>query len=158
VKSFSANRWNPAGSFGFPPGGGGGGGGGGAFACTESTDCPLLPSLVAVVVTKPAATPVTRPVALTVANAALLLAHVIVRPVNGLPLASLSVAVSCTVCPTATLAAAGLPAPVAPFRTCTLVEPEALLCMLVAVTRKSPDAVDRKSTRLNPSHQIISYA
>jgi hypothetical protein len=38
----------------------------------------------------------------------LVVAHVTVRPVSGLPFASFGVAVSCTVCPTATLAVAGL--------------------------------------------------
>src|SRR2546425_1363158 len=50
---------------------------------------PLLPSLVAVIVAEPAATPVTRPLPLTVATAALLVTHVTTRPLNGLPLPSL---------------------------------------------------------------------
>src|SRR5437667_6618304 len=55
----------------------------------------------------PSATPVTSPVPLTVARAALLVAHVTVRPVSTVPLASFVVAVSCTVCPTGTVAVAG---------------------------------------------------
>ena len=58
---------------------------------------PLLPSLVAVIVTDPAATPVTSPLALTVAIAVLLLAQVTVRPDSALPAESFGVAVSCTV-------------------------------------------------------------
>jgi hypothetical protein len=69
---------------------------------------PLCPSLVAVRVAEPAATPVTTPLPLTVATAALLLVQVITRPLSGLPLASFGVAVSATVCPTVTLAVAGL--------------------------------------------------
>jgi len=74
-------------------------------ACvTVMAAAPLLPSLVAVIVAVPAPAPVTSPVALTVATAVLELVHVIPRPVRGLPLESLGVAVSCTVCP------AGIPA------------------------------------------------
>src|SRR5690348_14207708 len=68
---------------------------------------PLCPSLVAVIVAEPAAPPLTKP-PLTVATAALFVAHVITRPLSGLPLASLGVAANCTVCPTWTLAVAGL--------------------------------------------------
>src|SRR5216684_300925 len=69
---------------------------------------PLFASLVAVIVAAPAAIPVTTPLPLTVATPALLVAQVIVRPVRGFPFASFGVAVNCTVCPTATLAVAGL--------------------------------------------------
>src|SRR5213595_323516 len=48
---------------------------------------PLCPSEVAVIVTEPAATPVTNPLALTVATAVLPLAQVIVRPESELPFA-----------------------------------------------------------------------
>src|SRR2546425_13288072 len=65
---------------------------------TMTVALPLLPSLVAVIVADPAATPVTTPLALTVAIAPLLVAHVTARPLRGFPLASLGVAVSCTVC------------------------------------------------------------
>src|SRR5881398_2934018 len=64
---------------------------------------PLCPSLVAVIVTgPPAATPLTSPLPFTLAIALLLDCQVTTRPVNGLPFASLGVAVSCTVLPTAT--------------------------------------------------------
>src|SRR2546425_8423652 len=81
---------------------------GGGGAETVSAAVPLCPSLVAVIVAAPAATPVTNPLPLTVATAGLLLAHVTVRPVSGVPLASFGVAVSWTVCPAWTLAGAGL--------------------------------------------------
>ena len=61
---------------------------------------PLFPSLVAVIVVLPAATAVTTPCADTVATAVFELDHVTARPFNTLPTASLSVAVSCVVCPT----------------------------------------------------------
>src|SRR5216683_632743 len=77
-------------------------------AVTVMPAVPFGPSLVAVIVAEPAATPVTKPAPLTVATPALLVAQVIARPVNGVPLASLGVAVNCTVCPTWMLALAGL--------------------------------------------------
>src|SRR5438093_163346 len=75
---------------------------------TVTVDVPLWPSLVALVAAEPAVTPLTSPLPVTVATDVLLLAHVTTRPVNGLPLASFGVAVSCTVCPTPTLAGDGL--------------------------------------------------
>ena len=60
---------------------------------------PLLPSLVAVIVAVPTPAPVTSPVALTVATPVWSLAHVMVRPESGVPLASRGVAVSCTAPP-----------------------------------------------------------
>jgi len=111
---------------------------------TVIADVPVCPSLVAVMVTEPAATPVTSPLPLTVASAALLVAQLITRPVNGLPFASLGVAVSCAVCPTWTLADAGVNVTDATGRRprlCTREEPDNFSCELVAVTRKSPAAV-----------------
>jgi hypothetical protein len=61
---------------------------------------PFTPSLVAVMVAVPAATPVTTPLAFTVATLVLLLAHVMVRPVSTLLLASRVVAVPVLVAPT----------------------------------------------------------
>ena len=61
---------------------------------TLIVDVPLFPSLFAVIVAKPTATPVTRPLPLAVATAVVELVHVTVRPVRVLPLASFSVAVS----------------------------------------------------------------
>src|SRR5438552_3615213 len=77
-------------------------------AVTVIADVPLFPSLVAVIVADPAATPLTRPLPFTVATDVMLLAQVTTRPVRGLPPASLGVAASCTVCPAVTLAVAGL--------------------------------------------------
>jgi hypothetical protein len=75
---------------------------------TAMADVPLLPSLVAVMVAEPAATPVTNPLALTVATAALLLAHVTARKLRAVPFESFGVAVNCVAAPAWRLAAAGL--------------------------------------------------
>src|SRR5438552_16907278 len=77
---------------------------------TVIADVPLCPSLVAVIVADPAATPVTSPLPLTVATAVLLLAQVTTRPLSGFPPASLGVAASCRVCPAGTLPDVGLTA------------------------------------------------
>jgi len=61
---------------------------------TVMADVPLCPSLVAVIVAEPAATPVTKPLAETVATAALLVAQVTVRPLRAVPFASFGVAVN----------------------------------------------------------------
>src|SRR2546423_3293010 len=79
-----------------------------ATCTTVTVDVPLCPSLVAVIVAVPATLPVTRPLVLTVATAALPLAHATARPVSTLPAASLGVATSCTVLPSFTLAGAGV--------------------------------------------------
>src|SRR5436305_15101483 len=71
---------------------------------TVTPDVPLLPSDVAVMVAEPAVTPLTSPLPLTVATAVLLLAQVITRPDNGLPLASFGVAAIGSVSPSDTLA------------------------------------------------------
>ena len=60
---------------------------------------PVFPSLVALIVAEPIVTPERSPEPLTVATEVLLLDQVTVRPDSGLPFASLSVAVSCTVWP-----------------------------------------------------------
>src|SRR5207247_318109 len=75
---------------------------------------PLLPSLVAVIVIgPPRAFPVTRPFPSTMAIVALLVCHVTTRPLSGLPVASLGVAVSWTVPFTCTLAVGGATSTVA---------------------------------------------
>src|SRR5207302_1079800 len=79
----------------------------GTFATLIAAE-PLCPSLVAVIVTAPAATPVTSPLADTVAIAGFELVHVSARPVSTFPAASLGVALSCVVPPTKTFAVAGL--------------------------------------------------
>src|SRR5439155_1205433 len=75
---------------------------------TVTTAVPLCPSLVAVIVAEPTAPAVTTPLPFTIATAPLLDCQVMTRPVNGFPLASRGVAVSCAVCPTCTVGAAGL--------------------------------------------------
>src|SRR2546428_6535007 len=84
----------------------------GTFA-TEMDAVPLWPSLAAVTVAEPAATPVTSPDPLTVTTPELLLVQVTARPLSTLPAASFAVADSCAVCPTVTLADAGLTVTVA---------------------------------------------
>jgi len=66
---------------------------GGGFTVIAAV--PLLPSLVAVIVTDPTATPVTSPLPETGATVGSLLVQVTVRPVSGFPAESSGVAVSC---------------------------------------------------------------
>src|SRR2546425_1256206 len=80
----------------------------GGWEVTVMAEVPVLPSLVAVIVAGPAATPVTSPLPFTVANAVASLDQDTARPGRGVPLASLGVAVSWTVLPASTLAAAGV--------------------------------------------------
>ena len=61
---------------------------------TVTVAVPLCPSLVAVIVAEPAATPVTDPLAETVATAPLLVAQVTTRPLRAVPFASFGVAVN----------------------------------------------------------------
>src|SRR5207244_6860660 len=75
---------------------------------TVMAEVPLCPSLVAVMVAEPAATPLTSPLPLTVAADVLLLCQVTVRPTSGLPFASLGVAVSWTLLPAETVPDAGV--------------------------------------------------
>src|SRR3989441_59933 len=77
-------------------------------AVTVTAAVPVFPSLVAVIVAAPAATPLTSPLALTVATAWLLLVHVTARPLNGPPFASFGVAASCAVCPTCSASVVGV--------------------------------------------------
>ena len=67
-------------------------GGGGGAAVTVMLDVPDFPAAVAVIVTGPAAAPVTTPLAFTVATAASLVDQFTVGPVMTFPLASFSVA------------------------------------------------------------------
>ena len=100
---------------------------------------PLLPSLVAVIVTgPPAATPVTSPLPFTLAIVLSLDVQVITRPVNGLPLASLGVALSCTICPVATLAVAGATVTVATGTCVTVIPAVPLFPSLVAMIVAEP--------------------
>jgi len=101
-------------------------------------DVPLFVSLVAVIVAEPAAAPVTSPLTFTVATPGLLLAHVTVRPDSGAPVESRGVAVSCTACPTAALAVAGVTATVATGTWVTVTAAESDVPLLVAVTLYLP--------------------
>src|SRR6266581_2758962 len=110
-------------------------------AFTVTAELPLFPSLVAVMVTgPPAALPVTRPFASTVARVALLVPHVTVRPVSVLPFASFSVAVSCSVMPTATLAGAGVTATESTGAGVIVTADVPLFASLVAVMVTGPPA------------------
>ena len=103
-------------------------------------DVPVLPSVVAVIVADPAPTPVTSPVALTVATPLLLLVHVTTRPARALPLASRGVAMSCTVPPCATLADAGTTSTDATGTSVTVMLAVPLFPSLVAVIVTDPTA------------------
>jgi hypothetical protein len=101
---------------------------------------PLFPSLVAVIVAEPAATPVTTPLDETVAIPVLELDHVTARPVRTLLFASRVVAVSCAVCPTVTLAVAGVTLTDATGTTETATVAVPLFPSLVAVIVAEPAA------------------
>ena len=68
----------------------------GAFVATIVTEA-VLPSLVAVMVVEPAATPETRPAASTVAIAVLFECQATARPFSTPPAESFVIAVSCAV-------------------------------------------------------------
>src|SRR5512146_296229 len=101
---------------------------------TVTGDVPVFVSDFAVMLTgPPIATPVTRPVDETVAMALLLDVHVTVRSVTTRPFASLTVAVSWTVCPTITLAGDGLTVTLPTGTRFTVIVAVPLLPSLVAV-------------------------
>src|SRR5919197_5118367 len=101
---------------------------------------PLCPSLVAVIVTEPAATPLTKPAADTVATPVALLDHVTPRPVRTLPAESLVTALSCSVDPTFTLPDDGVTVNDATGTTVTVIADVPLLPSLVAMTVAKPAA------------------
>jgi hypothetical protein len=109
---------------------------------TVTEAVPLFPSLVAVIVAEPAATPVTTPLDDTVAIPVFELAHVTVRPESTAPFASYVVAVSCTVCPTLTLGVEGetLTEATGTVTAVTLTEAVPLFPSLVAVIVAEPAA------------------
>src|SRR5438034_1225602 len=111
-----------------------------ATCTTVMAAVPLCPSEVAVIVVEPASFAVTSPLELTVAAAVLLEVHVTTRPDSGLPFASFGVAVSCTVCPTCTLADAGLTATDATGTLLTVILDEPLCPSEVAVIVATPAA------------------
>src|SRR5438309_7057800 len=107
---------------------------------TVTAAVPLCPSLVAVIVTDPTATPVTRPLADTVASATFELVQLITRPLSTFPAASLGVAVSCTAPPTYMLGALGLMVTDATGTLATETVADPLLASLVAVMVTGPAA------------------
>src|SRR2546425_6003604 len=107
-------------------------------AVTVIAVVPLLPSLVAVIVADPAATPVTSPLPLTLATAALLVAHVTTRPDRTLPLASFGTAKSCSVPPTHMDADAGVTVTEATGTLVTVTAAVPLFPSLVAVIVADP--------------------
>src|SRR5437867_718599 len=107
---------------------------------TVTAAVPLCPSLVAVIVAVPPATPVTRPLADTVASAAFELVQLITRPLSTFPAASLGIAVSCTAPPTNTVAVAGLTVTDATGTLATVTAADPLWASLVAVMVTGPAA------------------
>src|SRR5437773_1175637 len=109
---------------------------------TKIAAVPLFPSLVAVSVAAPTATPVACPAPFTVAPPGLLLDQVTVRPPSGLPNASRVIAAYCAVCPTPIVAVAGVTLTDATGSghpvTVTLAAMETFPGWLVAVTVKVP--------------------
>src|SRR5436309_8251272 len=103
-------------------------------------EVPVCPSLVAVMIADPAAAAVTTPLPLTVATDAFELDQLTTRPESVLPLASLSVAASCSVWPTWTVAEAGVTATEATGTFDTVMEEVPLCPSLVAVTVVEPAA------------------
>jgi len=107
---------------------------------TVTVAAALCPPLVAVIEAEPAATPVTKPLALTVATAALLVAHVTARPLRAVPFESFGVAVNWVVAPTVRLAAAGLTVTDATGTFVTVTAAVPLCPSLVAVIVAEPAA------------------
>jgi hypothetical protein len=107
---------------------------------TVIADVPFLPSLVAVIVAVPAATPVTRPVELTVATVGSLEPHVTTRPVSTPPIESFVVAASCVVAVTRMPALGGDTATVLTGTSETVIVLVPLFVSLVAVIVAVPGA------------------
>src|SRR6266853_4354523 len=100
----------------------------------------LLPSLVAVMVAAPAATPVTRPLGFTRTSVVSPLAQVTVRPAKVPPAESFGVAVGCTGWPTRMLAVAGETTTEATGTSVTVTAAVPVLPSLVAVIVAEPGA------------------
>jgi len=117
---------------------------------TVIEEVPLLVSLVAVIVEVPAATAVTKPFASTVAAAALLDVQITVRPLSGLPLASVRFAVSCCVgvTPNTRVAVAGVTVTALTGATVTVIADVPIFVSLVAVivVLPAPTAVTKPFT------------
>src|SRR5688572_14568370 len=108
------------------------------FGLTVTADVPDRPSDVAVMVTGPGATPVTRPVDDTVAFAASLVDQATARPVSVAPAPSFVVAVSCNVCATTMSSLLGLTVTDATGTDETVTATTADFPSLVAVTTAPP--------------------
>src|SRR5439155_21910404 len=121
----------------------------GMFATVTAADA-FFPSLVAVSVAVPAATPVARPLDETVATDGFELDHVVARPASTVPAASRVVAVSCTVSPTRMFATLGATTTEATgtLDTVTVVVPAwpSLVAVMVAVPSATPVARPVPST------------
>src|SRR5438876_733281 len=126
----------------------------GGGAVTVIAAVPLFPSLVAVIVAAPAATPVTNPLVLTVATVVLLLTHVTVRPVRGVPFESFGVAVSGNVAPTKMPATAGVIVTVATGTFVTVMAEVPFFLSLVAVVVAGSAA----ARGTNPLVQAVAMA
>jgi hypothetical protein len=107
---------------------------------TVTVDVPDLPSLVAVIVAEPGATPVTTPALETVAAAVLLDVHDTVRSVTTVPFTSLTVAASVVVLPAMTLTVAGVTVTLPTGMEVTVTVALPLLPSLVAVIVAEPAA------------------
>src|SRR5262245_13683462 len=109
---------------------------------TVTLALPVMPSLVALIVVVPPATPVTRPVDDTDAVLGATDAQVTIRPVRMFPCASFGVAVSCTVPPRGTFDDAGVPSTdaTAPEFDVTVMLALPLIPSLVAVIVAAPTA------------------
>src|SRR5207302_428674 len=77
---------------------------------TVTDAVPLFPSLVAVIVAAPTATPRTMPLPSTLATPGALLPQVTARPLRGFPFGSSGVAANCIVAPTTTVPDGGVTA------------------------------------------------
>ena len=113
---------------------------------TVTAVAPLLPSLVAVTLAEPTATPVTSPLPFTVATPVASLDQLTDLPLNALSSASFKVAASCTVVPTWTEAGFGATVTVAtgvwePVES----PPPQLVAAMVATTESTVPASDRKA-------------
>jgi len=83
------------------------------ISVTVMWETPLFPSLVAVIVAEPGVFPVATPLTSTLATAGLSLVQATGRSGRGASVESCGVAVSCTVCPTGTVAVGGVTSTVA---------------------------------------------
>src|SRR5439155_29805 len=112
---------------------------GAAGRCVPVTAAvPRWPPTVGPTLPRPWAPPATWPLGLTAATLGSRVAHVTVRPVSATRAESCGVAVSCTVCPTATLAVAGETVTEATGTVVTVIAAVLLLPSLVAAMVAEP--------------------